>query len=105
MATDLKTRQLSVGGRSVLSYLHVPGDPPLADLAEATDGPAQAVPAVLTDLRGWKVATTDQALAKDLVDAGCRLLRFSHLYTLDLTIVAPTLGKGSGKGLLRSSSR
>jgi len=88
-----KRRQLSVAGRSVLSYLYVPGEPPLADLAVATEGPARALPGVLTDLRGWKVATTDEALANELTGAGCRLVRFSHLYTMDLAAVVPKLEK------------
>jgi ribosomal protein S18 acetylase RimI-like enzyme len=86
-----------VAGHPVLSYLDVPGDPPLADLAVATGYPEQAVAAVLADLPGWKVATTDEALAQDLVAAGCRLLRFSHLYTLSLAIVAPALEEGAQK--------
>jgi len=98
VGAELQTRELFVAGRPVLSYRHVPGEPPLADLADAISGPEKAVPAVLADLPGWKVATTDNVLAVMLVDAGCQLLRYSHLYSLDLRVELPKIGK-SAEGL------
>jgi hypothetical protein len=56
-------------GRPVGSFLRAERDGrPLADLFEAAIAPDEAVPAILAELRGWRVAA-DEPLARALVAA------------------------------------
>jgi hypothetical protein len=69
---------------------------PLADLFEHVTAPAAAVPAILAELRGWRVAG-DAALGAALVAAGARPVRHAHVYTHDLKAI-PSPGEGEPLG-------
>jgi hypothetical protein len=58
---------------------------PMADLFALADGvdPAEAVPAILIALRGWRVAAAPD-LAHELVLAGARAHRHAHVMSRDL---------------------
>jgi GNAT superfamily N-acetyltransferase len=56
---------------------------PSAELFELERPVEEAVPAVLADLRGWRVVAGEE-LGSALVGAGARLFRHSHVLTRDL---------------------
>src|SRR5690242_4643374 len=56
---------------------------PLADLFEVATTLDAAVPAILRELAGWRIAG-DEALGHALVAAGGVLRRHAHVYTHDL---------------------
>jgi GNAT superfamily N-acetyltransferase len=69
---------------------------PLADLFEYATTPAAAVPAIVAELRGWRVAG-DAALGTALIAAGARPVRHAHVYTHDLKAI-PSPGEGEPLG-------
>jgi GNAT superfamily N-acetyltransferase len=76
-------------GRPVGSFLRAERDGrPLADLFEAAIAPDEAVPAILAELRGWRIAA-DEPLAHALVAAGGKPGRHAHVYTHDLRELPP----------------
>jgi GNAT superfamily N-acetyltransferase len=68
---------------------------PLADLFERDTTPEDAVPAILAELRGWRIAA-DEALGEALIAAGARPVRHAHVYTHHLQSVP---GPGEGEPL------
>jgi GNAT superfamily N-acetyltransferase len=68
---------------------------PLADLFERETTPEDAVPAILIELRGWRIAG-DEALGEALIAAGGRSVRHAHVYTHDLEAIP---GPGEGEPL------
>jgi hypothetical protein len=68
---------------------------PLADLFERATSPVAAVPAILAELRGWRVAG-DADLGVALIAAGARPVRHAHVYTHDLKAIP---GPGEGEPL------
>src|SRR4051794_35682128 len=68
---------------------------PLADLFERAVAPEAAVPAILAELPGWRIAG-DEALGEALIRAGARHVRHAHVYTHDLTVLP---GPGDGEPL------
>jgi len=80
---------LDARGRPIGSFLRAERDGrPLADLFEAAMAPADAVPAILDELRGWRIAA-DEPLARALVAAGGIPGRHAHVYTHDLRALPP----------------
>jgi GNAT superfamily N-acetyltransferase len=68
---------------------------PMADLFERAAAPAAAVPAILAQLPGWRIAA-DEALGEALIAAGARPVRHAHVYTHDLQAIP---GPGEGEPL------
>jgi GNAT superfamily N-acetyltransferase len=60
-------------------------DPPTADLFEVLTDVEDAVEAIFGRLRGWLVATADDALADALLARGAEQKRHSHVMSKDLT--------------------
>ena len=76
-------------GRPVGTFLRAERDGrPLADLFETAMAPADAAPAIMDELRGWRIAA-DEPLARALVAAGGRPGRHAHVYTHDLRALPP----------------
>lgn len=76
-------------GRPVGTFLRAERDGrPLADLFETATTPDQAVPAILGELRGWRIAA-EEPLARALVAAGGTPGRHAHVYTHDLRELPP----------------
>jgi GNAT superfamily N-acetyltransferase len=71
-------------GRAVARYQIFRGDPPTADLFEATAGREAAAAAAFDQLPGWLVATADPRLADELVSRGATQTRHSHVMTVSL---------------------
>jgi hypothetical protein len=83
-------------GRTIGAFL--PGERdgrPLADLFERAVSPEDAVPAIMAELPGWRIAG-DEALGDALIRAGARRVRHAHVYTHDMTAVP---GPGEGEPL------
>jgi GNAT superfamily N-acetyltransferase len=84
-------------GRTIGAF--VPGERdgrPLADLFEHAVSPADAVPAILAELPGWRIAG-DEALGDALIGAGARPVRHAHVYTHELEAI-PSPGEGEPLG-------
>src|SRR4051794_30353195 len=76
-------------GRPVGAFLRAERDDrALADLFELTTAVDAAVPVILRELRGWRVAGAE-ALGRALVAAGGVLRRHAHVYTHDLRDLPP----------------
>jgi GNAT superfamily N-acetyltransferase len=71
-------------GRAVARYQIFRGDPPTADLFEATAGREAAAAAAFDQLPGWLVATDDTQLADELIRRGATQTRHSHVMTVAL---------------------
>lgn len=71
-------------GVPIARFVHVPrGERAIADLLELEVPVERALPVVLTELRGMRVAGPED-LGRALVAAGARLDRHSHAYSHDL---------------------
>jgi GNAT superfamily N-acetyltransferase len=73
-------------GRTLLSYYAMTrGGRDFADLAEVGDSSLDAAAAAaITELSGWGLATTDETLAKALLERGATLRRHAHVHSRDL---------------------
>ena len=75
---------VDANGVALARFLYVERDGHLvADLFELEAPVERAVPAVLDELRGWRVAGSE-TLGRALVAAGARPARHAHVYTHDL---------------------
>lgn len=81
---QLETVELRSASGGVLRYAPMPGLPLTADLAEVLVPIVEAVPVILRELAGWRIATADERLAAALLSAGCTPVRYAHLYSRDL---------------------
>ena len=80
---------LDARGRPVGAFLRAERDGrPLADLFEPALPAADAAPAIMSELRGWRISA-DETLARALVTAGGRPARHAHVYTHDLRELPP----------------
>src|SRR5689334_23355185 len=85
------------GGARVGRFLRAERDGrAMADLFEPAVSPETAVPAILADLRGWRIGA-DAALGEALIAAGARPIRHAHVYTHDLKAM-PGAGEGEPLG-------
>ncbi len=83
-------------GTLVGSFLRTERDGrPMADLFERAVAPEAAVPAILADLRGWRIGA-DADLGEALIAAGARPVRHAHVYTHALRDLP---GRGAGEPL------
>jgi ribosomal protein S18 acetylase RimI-like enzyme len=72
------------GGEVLGLYNRYDADPPSAELFEAMADLDVVASAILTDLRGWNLTTTDEALASVLVERGALPTRHFSLMTVDV---------------------
>jgi GNAT superfamily N-acetyltransferase len=80
---------LDADRRPVAAFLRAERDGrPLADLFELATPVDAAVPAILRELGGWRIAG-DEDLGRALVAAGGVLRRHAHVYTHDLRELPP----------------
>jgi hypothetical protein len=86
---ELETVELVGAGGGVLRYLATAGMPPTADVTEVLVPIAEAIPVILRELAGWRIATADERLAAALLGAGCTPVRHAHLYSRDLVADPP----------------
>ncbi len=78
-------RELRRGTELIGRYHRFDGQPPAAELFEPAVDVGLAVEVILTDLAGWSLTTTHEALAEALVADGARPVRHFALMSCDLT--------------------
>jgi GNAT superfamily N-acetyltransferase len=78
-------RELRRGTELIGRYRPFDAQPPVAELFEPAVDVGTAVEVILTELAGWSLTTTDEALAEALVGEGARAIRHFALMSCDLT--------------------
>jgi GNAT superfamily N-acetyltransferase len=76
--------QLAVDGELIGRYHRYDGDPPAAEHFAREVSAASAAEAIVGELAGWSLTTSDDALAEALLGAGAQSLRYYSLLTCDL---------------------
>ncbi len=83
-------RELRQGADLLGRYHRFDAEPPVAELFEPAGDLGRVVDAILSDLAGWSLTTTDDALAEALVGRGAVPTRHFALMSRDLRTWAPT---------------
>lgn len=92
--------QLTRGGALLGQYSRYDATPPAAELFEVKADLDVVVDAILTDLAGWNLTTTDEALAAKLVDRGALPTRHFSMMTIDITRQGESLADAAEAGPL-----
>jgi ribosomal protein S18 acetylase RimI-like enzyme len=79
-----RVEQLTRGNAVLGQFNRYDADPPSAELFEAKADLDVVASAILTDLAGWNLTTTDEALASELVERGALPTRHFSLMTVDV---------------------
>ena len=87
-----RVEQLTRGSELLGQFNRYDADPPSAELFEATADLGRVVDAILTDLAGWNLTTTDDALASALIECGALSTRHFSLMTVDLASQGEPIG-------------
>jgi GNAT superfamily N-acetyltransferase len=91
-----RDRVLLLDGRVVGRYHLYPGRPPVAEFFERVGDVVEAVHAVLDELAGWTLTTSDDQLATELTTRGASETRRFSVMTVDLTGPGGPSGGASG---------
>lgn len=87
-----RVEQLTRGGDLLGQYSRYDAHPPAAELFEVKADLDLVVEVILTDLAGWNLTTTNEALATALVERGALPIRHFSLMTVDVAIQGSWLG-------------
>jgi len=80
-----RVEKLTRGSDLLGEYNRYDANPPTAELFEVRADRDLVVEAILTDLAGWNLTTTDETLASALVERGALPTRHFSLMTVDVT--------------------
>ncbi len=84
----VRDQRLVVDGTTIGHFHRYEAEPPSAELFAPSVPVADAAVAILHELAGWNLTTTDDALASELMGKGAVSTRHYSLLTLDLAIAA-----------------